>query len=172
MLCALLFLAVAGCGDRHGHHDIEQHVQLDVQLEQRGGELRRGVMPLAAAALAARHRRGRRWRHRGRRGPRAAARPRAAGVATAATAAPAERRRRSWVGTWTTGPQLTETNNNPPEPGLTNNTLRQVIYTSIGGKGVRLLLSNEFGDGPVTMESVHIAESTTADGINVAADHA
>ncbi|WP_437899847.1 SGNH/GDSL hydrolase family protein [Sorangium sp. So ce124] len=77
-----------------------------------------------------------------------------------------------WVGTWTTGPQLTETNNNPPEPGLANNTLRQVIYTSIGGKGVRLLLSNEFGDGPVTMESVHIAESTTADGINVATDHA
>ncbi|WP_437871894.1 SGNH/GDSL hydrolase family protein [Sorangium sp. So ce363] len=77
-----------------------------------------------------------------------------------------------WVGTWTTGPQLTETNNNPPAPGLANNTLRQVIYTSIGGKGVRLLLSNEFGDGPVTMESVHIAESTTADGIDVATDHA
>ncbi|WP_437592910.1 SGNH/GDSL hydrolase family protein [Sorangium sp. So ce1000] len=77
-----------------------------------------------------------------------------------------------WVGTWATGPQLTETGNNPPAPGLANNTLRQVVYTSIGGSAVRLLLSNEFGDGPVTMESVHIAESTTADGINAATDHA
>ncbi|XXX80781.1 SGNH/GDSL hydrolase family protein [Sorangium sp. So ce134] len=77
-----------------------------------------------------------------------------------------------WVGTWTTGPQLTETNNNPPAPGLANNTLRQVIYTSIGGSNVRLLLSNEFGDGPVTMSSVHIADSTNADGIDAATDKA
>ncbi|WP_437941003.1 SGNH/GDSL hydrolase family protein [Sorangium sp. So ce341] len=79
---------------------------------------------------------------------------------------------RRWVGTWTTGPQLTEPNNNPPAPGLANNTLRQVIYTSIGGSNVRLLLSNEFGDGPVTMSSVHIADSTTADGIEVSTDKA
>ncbi|WP_437580059.1 SGNH/GDSL hydrolase family protein [Sorangium sp. So ce887] len=77
-----------------------------------------------------------------------------------------------WVGTWTTGPQLTETGNNPPAPGLANNTLRQVVYTSIGGSNVRLLLSNEFGDGPVTMSSVHIADSTTADGINASTDKA
>ncbi|AUX25516.1 GDSL family lipase [Sorangium cellulosum] len=77
-----------------------------------------------------------------------------------------------WVGTWTTGPQLTEPHNNPPEPGLTNNTLRQVVYTSIGGSSVRLLLSNEFGNGPVTMEAVHIADSTTADGIQVETDTA
>ncbi|WP_437727590.1 SGNH/GDSL hydrolase family protein [Sorangium sp. So ce861] len=77
-----------------------------------------------------------------------------------------------WVGTWTTGPQLTEPNNNPPEPGLANNTLRQVIYTSIGGSNVRLLLSNEFGDGPVTMSSVHIADSTNADGIDADTDKA
>ncbi|WP_433935850.1 SGNH/GDSL hydrolase family protein [Sorangium cellulosum] len=82
---------------------------------------------------------------------------------------PGERR---WVGTWTTGPQLTETHNNPPEPGLANNTLRQVVYTSIGGSNVRLLLSNEFGDGPVTMQSVHIADSTTDDGIDASTDHA
>ncbi|WP_438029210.1 SGNH/GDSL hydrolase family protein [Sorangium sp. So ce233] len=82
---------------------------------------------------------------------------------------PGERR---WVGTWTTGPQLTEPHNNPPEPGLANNTLRQVVYTSIGGSNVRLLLSNEFGDGPVTMQSVHIADSTTDDGIDASTDHA
>ncbi|WP_437959865.1 SGNH/GDSL hydrolase family protein [Sorangium sp. So ce119] len=79
---------------------------------------------------------------------------------------------RRWVGTWTTGPQLTETQNNPPAPGLANNTLRQVVYTSIGGSNVRLLLSNEFGDGPVTMQSVHIADSTTDDGIDASTDQA
>ncbi|WP_437666270.1 SGNH/GDSL hydrolase family protein [Sorangium sp. So ce1182] len=79
---------------------------------------------------------------------------------------------RRWVGTWTTGPQLTETGNNPPAPGLANNTLRQVVYTSIGGSNVRLLLSNEFGNGPVTMQSVHIADSTTDDGIDAGTDHA
>ncbi|WP_438019807.1 SGNH/GDSL hydrolase family protein [Sorangium sp. So ce315] len=78
-----------------------------------------------------------------------------------------------WVGTWSTGPQLTEPHNNPPaEPGLANNTLRQVIYTSIGGSTVRLLLSNEFGNGPVTMQSVHVADSTNADGIKVDTDTA
>lgn len=77
-----------------------------------------------------------------------------------------------WVGTWTTGPMLTEEHNNPPAPGLANNTLRQVVYTSIGGSNVRLLLSNEFGNGPVTMSSVHIADSTTADGIEAGTDTA
>lgn len=77
-----------------------------------------------------------------------------------------------WVGTWASGPQLTEPHNLPPEPGLANNTLRQVIYTSIGGSSVRLLLSNEFGNGPVTMEAVHIADSTDADGIVASTDTA
>src|SRR4051812_30925057 len=52
----------------------------------------------------------------------------------------------AWVGTWATGPQLTEPGNVPPAPGLTNNTLRQVVFTSIGGQQLRLRLSNEFGD--------------------------
>ena len=44
----------------------------------------------------------------------------------------------NWVGTWGTAPQLTETANNPPAPGLTNNTLRQIVYVSIGGSRLRL----------------------------------
>lgn len=39
-----------------------------------------------------------------------------------------------WVGTWSTAPQLVEPRNNPPEPpGLTDNTLRQILRVSIGG---------------------------------------
>jgi hypothetical protein len=32
-----------------------------------------------------------------------------------------------WVGTWSTAPQLVEPGNMPPAPGLSNNTLRQVV---------------------------------------------
>jgi len=77
----------------------------------------------------------------------------------------------NWVGTWATGPQLTETGNVPPNPpGLTNNTLRQIVFTSISGSQIRLRLSNEFGDGAVTMSSVHIALSTTAGSIDTSTD--
>ena len=78
----------------------------------------------------------------------------------------------AWVGTWATGPQLTETSNNPPSPGLTNNTLRQVVFSSISGSQLRLRLSNEFGDGPVTINAVHIALSTSGSSITMSTDKA
>ena len=77
-----------------------------------------------------------------------------------------------WVGTWACGPQLTETGNNPPAPGLANNTLRQVVLPSIGGGQLRLRLSNEFGDGPVTMNAVHVALSTGGAAIDACSDRA
>ena len=36
-----------------------------------------------------------------------------------------------WVGTWGTAPQLVENNNNPPSPGLGNNSLRQIVQVSL-----------------------------------------
>lgn len=71
-----------------------------------------------------------------------------------------------WVGTWGTGPQLTETANLPPAPGLTNNTLRQTVYVSIGGARVRVRFSNEYGNAPVTMNAVHLAVPTTTHSID------
>jgi lysophospholipase L1-like esterase len=64
-----------------------------------------------------------------------------------------------WVGTWTTAPQLVEPHNMPPEPGLTNNTLRQIVRVSLGGEELRIRFSNEFSTSPVTMKSVQIAAS-------------
>jgi lysophospholipase L1-like esterase len=64
-----------------------------------------------------------------------------------------------WVGTWSTAPQLVEPHNMPPEPGLTNNTLRQIVSVSIGGNIIQLRFSNEFSKSPVTMKSVQIAVS-------------
>ena len=62
-----------------------------------------------------------------------------------------------WVGTWGCAVQLTEPRNNPPSPGLTGNTLRQVVRVTIGGKRLRVHFSNIFGRSDVEMKSVHIA---------------
>jgi lysophospholipase L1-like esterase len=67
-----------------------------------------------------------------------------------------------WVGTWGCGIQLTESRNLPPSPGLTSNTLRQIIRSSIGGKQVRVHFSNVFGTNDVVMNSVHIALNPSA----------
>ena len=74
---------------------------------------------------------------------------------------------RKWVGTWSTAPQLVEPGNMPPSPGLTNNSLRQVVRVSIGGDTLRIKFSNEFSTSAVTMKSVQIAVSTGGNTINV-----
>jgi lysophospholipase L1-like esterase len=73
-----------------------------------------------------------------------------------------------WVGTWSTAPQLVETGNNPPSPGLTNNSLRQVVRVSIGGDTLRMRFCNTFSTSSVTMKSVQIAVSTGGSDINSA----
>ena len=55
----------------------------------------------------------------------------------------------------------------PPSPGLTNNSLRQVIRVSIGGDTVRVRFSNEFSTGAVTLRSVYIAASTGGGAVNI-----
>ena len=67
-----------------------------------------------------------------------------------------------WVGTWGTAPQLVENNNNPPSPGLGNNSLRQIVQVSIGGERVRLKLTNEFSTGSTVIKAVELAYATTS----------
>jgi lysophospholipase L1-like esterase len=62
-----------------------------------------------------------------------------------------------WVGTWEAAPQRVEKANMPPAPGLAQNTLRQVARVSIGGKRLRLRVSNAFSAGLLTLGSVHVA---------------
>jgi lysophospholipase L1-like esterase len=75
-----------------------------------------------------------------------------------------------WVGTWSTAPQLVEPHNNPPAPGLSDNTLRQVVRVSLGGDSLRLRFSNEFSKSPVTMNAVRIALSLGGSAIDMATD--
>jgi lysophospholipase L1-like esterase len=72
----------------------------------------------------------------------------------------------SWVATWTAAQQLLVA----PFPvgekdreraklpdTLHNQTIRMIVHTSIGGKSVRIHLSNAIGALPVTVGSIHIA---------------
>jgi len=66
---------------------------------------------------------------------------------------------RGWVGTWATSQQIVEPANMPPAPGLSSNTLRQVVHVSLGGQRLRVRFSNVFGDGPMTIAAAAIAPS-------------
>lgn len=67
-----------------------------------------------------------------------------------------------WVGTWGTAPQLVERHTNPPSLGLENKTLRQIVQVSIGGKKVRLKLTNEFSQEATEIKAVELALAKTA----------
>lgn len=60
-----------------------------------------------------------------------------------------------------------------PEPTLLQDqTLRQVIRTSLGGDGVRIKLSNRFGRAPVVFDAVHVARATAASSIDPTTERA
>jgi lysophospholipase L1-like esterase len=77
-----------------------------------------------------------------------------------------------WVGTWSAAPQLTEPENLPPAPGLSNNSLRQIFYVSIGGSRLRLHLSNQYGNAPLVISGAHLARSMSGHTIDAATGRA
>jgi lysophospholipase L1-like esterase len=60
-----------------------------------------------------------------------------------------------WVGTWGAGP------GGPPLPAntqtFTDQTVRLIVHTSVGGNRVRIRLSNELGSTPLRIGAAHIA---------------
>jgi lysophospholipase L1-like esterase len=95
------------------------------------------------------------------------------GAGAAATGgAPSNGGASHWVGTWACAPQTTEPNNLPPSPGLSGNTLRQMVRVSIGGTVLRLRLSNEYGTNPVSLSSAHVALSKGGGAIDTTTDKA
>jgi len=77
----------------------------------------------------------------------------------------------AWIGTWSTAQQLVEPRNLPPEPGLSDNTLRQVVHVSLGGNRLRASFSNAFSTSPVTMHTVHVAVSAGGSAIDPGSDY-
>ncbi|MEM5438599.1 GDSL-type esterase/lipase family protein [Paraburkholderia diazotrophica] len=56
-----------------------------------------------------------------------------------------------WTGTWAVAPWATDA------PGFNNQTVRQIVHTSIGGSAVRVQLSNLYGSKAVVIGNVYVA---------------
>lgn len=69
-----------------------------------------------------------------------------------------------WVGTWATAPVSVPSQPGGqaqlqpgPPPSVNNQTLRQIVHTSIGGDRVRVVLTNAFGTAPLALGGAHVA---------------
>ena len=80
----------------------------------------------------------------------------------------------NWVGSWATSEQIPEPQNALSSNDLTDTTVRQIVHLSIGGKTIRVHLSNAFGTSPLRLTSVHIARplSPASNTIDPATDKA
>ncbi len=70
-----------------------------------------------------------------------------------------------WVGTWAVAPQSSSTT-------FAQQTVRQVVHTSISGTAARIQLSNVFGNQPVTIADVHIAQRDSGSSVVASSDRA
>jgi lysophospholipase L1-like esterase len=77
-----------------------------------------------------------------------------------------------WVATWAASPapQLPDEQMRSAHLALSDQTLREIIHTSIGGSTVRIRLSNAFGKTNVEIGAVHVAARGKASGIEAATD--
>jgi lysophospholipase L1-like esterase len=73
-----------------------------------------------------------------------------------------------WTGSWAAAPVALPTSMNA-NPGGT--TYRDIVHLSLGGKAIRLRISNEFGSTPLAVASVHVALSAGADVTQSGTDH-
>jgi lysophospholipase L1-like esterase len=75
-----------------------------------------------------------------------------------------------WVGTWASSPQLAGSSDEPPAPGFSDTTLRQIVHVSIGGTKIRVRFSNAFGKTALTIVSAHVAREDGGGAIQTATD--
>jgi lysophospholipase L1-like esterase len=71
-----------------------------------------------------------------------------------------------WVGTWATAPVAMP--NTEGSFGTADTTYREIVHISLGGSSARIILSNEFGLDPLTINAAHIALRTTGGEIDLA----
>jgi lysophospholipase L1-like esterase len=68
-----------------------------------------------------------------------------------------------WVAAWATAVQSIPDLTNPPPlyrtPEVASRTIRQIVYPTISGRGVRVRISNAYGRAPLTLTDVVLAQS-------------
>jgi lysophospholipase L1-like esterase len=70
-----------------------------------------------------------------------------------------------WTGTWAASPMRDDAGK-----GFNQQTLRQIVHTSVGGQMARIHISNLFGTRPLTVADVHIAQTRMDSSIVTATD--
>jgi lysophospholipase L1-like esterase len=85
-------------------------------------------------------------------------------AATVTATLPVQAAAGPWTGTWSASPQS-------GGPSFNQQTLRQIVHTTMGGSVARVQLSNVFGTQPVTVADVHIAQRTSGSAIAAGTDH-
>ena len=68
-----------------------------------------------------------------------------------------------WVSAWGSSQMLPDADNALPAEATRDVTLRQIVRPSIGGTGLRVRLSNAFGDTPLVIEAATLARARAAD---------
>ncbi|MEU5822595.1 MULTISPECIES: hypothetical protein [Streptomyces] len=69
----------------------------------------------------------------------------------------------SWVRTWGASPQAPDNSVSSLEP-FADATLRQLVRISGGGRRIRLRLSNEYGNAPLTVGAARVALAADDEG--------
>jgi lysophospholipase L1-like esterase len=63
----------------------------------------------------------------------------------------------SWLGSWASSQQIPEPQNALPPQALRDATLRQIVHLTVGGRTLRVRLSNVFGTAPLRIIAAHLA---------------
>jgi lysophospholipase L1-like esterase len=75
---------------------------------------------------------------------------------------------RSWVAAWAASPESADADASEPLLNIDNQTVRERVRLSVGGRQIRLQLSNEFGSSSLVVDSVTVALPNGPAGVQVA----
>src|SRR4051812_31890395 len=89
---------------------------------------------------------------------------------TLAAPTPAASLATTWVGSWASAQQVPEPQNSLAPTDLADATLRQHLRLSLGGKRLRVRVSNLFGTAPLVIDAATIARAADPAGATLAAD--
>jgi lysophospholipase L1-like esterase len=74
----------------------------------------------------------------------------------------------TWTGSWAAAPVAASAADNTL--GAEDRTYRNIVHLSLGGRAIRLRISNEFGVTPLTVGGVHVALSNGEGAVQPASD--
>ena len=86
-----------------------------------------------------------------------------AALLTTGAATPALAAACPWIAAWGSSQMVPGADNALPAEALRDVTLRQIVRPSIGGSGLRVRLSNAFGDTPLVIEGASVARALQTD---------